>query len=138
MAAVKEYSVEEKLASLVKLQKIDSKLDKIKILKGELPMEVNDLEDEMQGLNSRKTRIEEEINGISEFIDQRKETIKEANLLIAKYEKQHDNVKNSREFEAINKEIELQQLEIQHAEKNIKDVNLELAEKAAELDHAKK
>ena len=56
MAAVKEYSVEEKLASLVKLQKIDSKLDKIKILKGELPMEVNDLEDEMQGLNSRKTR----------------------------------------------------------------------------------
>lgn len=138
MAIVKEYSVEEKLASLVKLQKIDSKLDKIKILKGELPMEVNDLEDEMQGLNSRKTRIEEEINGISEFIDQRKETIKEANLLIAKYEKQHDNVKNSREFEAINKEIELQQLEIQHAEKNIKDVNLELGEKVSELDNAKK
>lgn len=138
MAAVKEYSVEEKLASLVKLQKIDSKLDKIKILKGELPMEVNDLEDEMQGLNSRKTRIEEEINGISEFIDQRKETMKEANLLIAKYEKQHENVKNSREFEAINKEIELQQLEIQHAEKNIKDVNMELSEKAAELENAKK
>ncbi len=138
MAAVKEYSVEEKLTSLVKLQKIDSKLDKIKILKGELPMEVNDLEDEMQGLNSRKTRIEEEINGISEFIDQRKETIKEATTLIAKYEKQHENVKNSREFEAINKEIELQQLEIQHAEKNIKDVNMELSEKAAELENAKK
>ncbi|MBS1729796.1 MAG: hypothetical protein JSS67_03360 [Bacteroidetes bacterium] len=138
MAAVKEYSVEEKLASLVKLQKIDSKLDKIKILKGELPMEVNDLEDEMQGLNSRKTRIEEEINGISEFIEQRKETIKEATALIAKYEKQHENVKNSREFEAINKEIELQQLEILHAEKNIKDVNMELVEKVTELENAKK
>ncbi len=138
MAAVKEYSVEEKLSSLVKLQKIDSKLDGIKILKGELPMEVHDLEDEIHGLNSRKTRIEEEINGISEFIEQRKETIKEATELIAKYEKQHDNVKNSREFEAINKELELQQLEIQHAEKNIRDVSVELNEKAAELENAKK
>lgn len=138
MAAVKEYSVEEKLSSLVKLQKIDSKLDEIKILKGELPMEVHDLEDEMHGLNSRKTRIEEEINGISEFIEQRKEIIKEATDLIAKYEKQHDNVKNSREFEAINKEIELQQLEIQHAEKNIRDVNVELTEKAGELENTKK
>jgi len=72
MAAVKDYSVEEKLSALVRLQKIDSKLDEIKILKGELPMEVSDLEDELQGLNSRKNRIEEEINGISEFIEQKK------------------------------------------------------------------
>ncbi len=72
MPAVKEYSVEEKLASLIKLQKIDSKLDQIQILKGELPMEVSDLEDEIQGLTSRKNRIEEEINGINEFIEQKK------------------------------------------------------------------
>jgi len=72
MAAVKDFSVEEKLTALVRLQKIDSKLDEIKILKGELPMEVSDLEDELQGLNSRRTRIEEEINGISDFIEQKK------------------------------------------------------------------
>jgi predicted nucleic acid-binding Zn-ribbon protein len=63
---VKDFSVEEKLANLVKLQKIDSKLDEFQILKGELPMEVSDLEDEIQGLHSRRTRIEEEINGITE------------------------------------------------------------------------
>src|SRR6188474_2443970 len=106
MAAVKEYSVEEKLSALIRLQKIDSKLDEIKILKGELPMEVSDLEDEIQGLNARQTRIEEEINGINEFINQKKEAIKEAEALINKYEKQSTNVKNSREFEAITKEIE--------------------------------
>ena len=72
MATVKDYSVEEKLSSLVRLQKIESKLDEIKILKGELPMEVSDLEDEIQGLDSRKNRIEEEINGITEFIEQKK------------------------------------------------------------------
>ncbi len=69
---VKDYSVQEKLAGLVKLQKIDSKLGGIKILKGELPIEVSDLEDEIQGLNSRKNRIEEEINGITEFIRTKK------------------------------------------------------------------
>src|SRR5476649_610492 len=99
MAAVKEYSVEEKLMSLVKLQKIDSKLDEIEILKGELPMEVSDLEDEITGLHSRRTRIEEEINGITEFIEGKKNTMKESEALIKKYEKQSDNVKNSREFE---------------------------------------
>src|SRR5678810_494597 len=127
MAAVKEYSVEEKLASLVRLQKIDSKLDEIQILKGELPMEVSDLEDEIQGLHSRQTRIEEEINGISDFIEQKKNAIKEAEALIKKYEKQSDNVKNNREFEAINKEIEMQQLEVKLCEKHIKDANEEIA-----------
>ena len=117
MAAVKDYSVEEKLASLVRLQKIDSKLDEIKILKGELPMEVSDLEDEIQGLTSRKNRIEEEINGITEFIEQKKHAIKDADALVKKYEKQSEAVKNSREFEAINKEIEMQQLEGKLAEK---------------------
>jgi len=138
MATVKEFSVEEKLSSLVNLQKIDSKLDEIRILKGELPMEVSDLEDEIQGLHARQTRIEEEVNGVTEFINQRKEAIKEAEALVKKYEKQSDNVKNNREFEAINKEIEMQQLEVKLAEKHIKDANEEIGEKAVLLEKAKK
>lgn len=138
MASVKEFSVEEKLSSLVRLQKIDSKLDEIQILKGELPMEVKDLEDEIEGLHARQTRIEEEINGITEFIDQKKEGIKDAQALVKKYEKQSENVKNNREFEAINKEIEMQQLEEKLCEKHIKDATEEIAEKARQLDLAKK
>lgn len=138
MAQIKEFSVEEKLASLVSLQKIESKLDEYKILKGELPMEVSDLEDEITGLHSRQTRIEEEINGIQEFINQKKEIIKEAEALIKKYDKQSQNVKNSREFEAINKEMEMQQLEVKLAEKHIKDANEEIAEKVVVLERAKK
>ena len=138
MANVKEYSVEEKLSSLVNLQKVDSKLDEIGILKGELPMEVADLEDEIQGLHSRKLRIEEEINGITEFIAQKKEGIKEAEAMVKKYEKDSENVKNNREFEAINKEIEMQQLEVKLCEKHIKDANEEVAEKAVALEKANK
>lgn len=138
MANVKEFSVEEKLSALIHLQKIESKLDELRILKGELPMEVADLEDEIQGLHARQTRIEEEINGVTEFIDQRKEAIKEAQALVKKYEKQSDNVKNNREFEAINKEIEMQQLEVKLAEKHIKDATEEIAEKAITLEKAKK
>lgn len=138
MATVKDYSVEEKLSSLVNLQKVDSKLDEIKILKGELPMEVADLEDEIQGLHARQLRIEEEINGITEFIAQKQEAIKEAGALVKKYEKDSENVKNNREFEAINKEIEMQQLEVKLAEKHIKDANEEIAEKAVLLEKAKK
>lgn len=138
MAHVKEFSVEEKLTSLVTLQKIESKLDEIHILKGELPMEVADLEDEIQGLHARQTRIEEEINGVTDFIQQRKDAIKEAEALVKKYEKQSENVKNNREFEAINKEIEMQQLEVKLAEKHIKDATEEIAEKAVLLEKAKK
>ena len=138
MANVKEFSVEEKLTSLVTLQKIESKMDEIRILKGELPMEVADLEDEIQGLHARQTRIEEEINGVTDFIQQRKDTIKDAEALVKKYEKQSDDVKNNREFEAINKEMEMQQLEIKLAEKHIKDATEEIAEKAVLLEKAKK
>ena len=138
MAAVKDYSVEEKLVGLIKLQKVDTKLDQIKILRGELPMEVSDLEDEIQGLNARRTRIEEEINGITEFIESKKEAIKEGEATLAKYEKQSDNVKNSREFEALNKEIEMMQLENKLAEKHIRDANEELSEKARALEISKK
>lgn len=138
MAHVKEFSVEEKLTSLLTLQKIESKLDELKILKGELPMEVADLEDEITGLHARQTRIEEEINGVTEFIEQRKNAIKEAEALIKKYEKQSSNVKNNREFEAINKEVEMQQLEVKLAEKHIRDATEEIAEKAEQLEKAKK
>jgi predicted nucleic acid-binding Zn-ribbon protein len=136
MAAIKEFSVEEKLTALVRLQKIDSKLDEIQILKGELPIEVKDLEDEIEGLHARQTRIEEEINGIQEFIEQKKQGIKDAQALIAKYEKQSDNVKNSREFEALNKEIEMQQLEEKLCEKHIKDATEEISDKARQLELA--
>lgn len=138
MAAVKDYSVQEKLEGLIRLQKIDSKLDEFAVLKGELPMEVSDLEDEIQGLNSRRIRIEEEVNGITEYMAARREAIKEAEALAKKYEKQSNDVKNSREFEAITKEIENQQLEMKLAEKHIKDANEEMAEKVKALDAVKK
>jgi len=138
MPHVKEFSVEEKLSSLLTLQKIESKLDEIQILKGELPMEVSDLEDEIQGLHARETRIEEEVNGINDFVEQKKNAIKDAQALIKKYEKQSTNVKNNREFEAINKEIEMQTLEEKLAEKHIKDAQEEIGEKAKLLENAKK
>ncbi|HXS55442.1 MAG TPA: C4-type zinc ribbon domain-containing protein [Hanamia sp.] len=138
MAQVKEYSVEEKLSSLVKLQKVDSKLDGIQILKGELPIEVRDLEDEITGLNARQNRIEEEMNGIQQFIEEKKAAIKDAQDLIKKYEKQSDNVKNNREFEAISKEMEMQTLEVKLAEKHIKDATEDIAEKGKQLELAKK
>jgi predicted nucleic acid-binding Zn-ribbon protein len=138
MAQVKDYSVEEKLLSLVKLQKIDSKLDGLQVLKGELPMEVSDLEDEIAGLHARQTRIEEEINGMQQFIEEKKQAIKDSQDLIKKYEKQSDNVKNNREFEAINKEIEMQTLEVKLSEKHIKDATDDIAEKAKQLELAKK
>ena len=138
MASVKDFSVEEKLVNLHKLQTVDSSIDQIEILRGELPMEVKDLEDEVQGLVNRQNRIEEEINGITEFIESKKAAIKESEELIAKYEKQSENVKNNREFEAINKELEMQGLEIKLAEKYIRDANEELTEKIKVLDAAKK
>jgi predicted nucleic acid-binding Zn-ribbon protein len=138
MPTVKDFSVQEKLTSLIFLQKIDSKLDEIRILKGELPMEVADLEDEIQGLHNRRIRIEEEINGITDFIESKKKLIKDTEELLARYEKQSENVKNSREFEALNKEIEMQQLEKKLAEKHIKDATIEIADKAKKLEAANK
>lgn len=138
MATAKEYSVEEKLAALLNLQKVESKLDTIAILKGELPIEVRDLEDEVEGLRSRETRMEEEVNGINEFIEQKKQSIVQSQELIKKYEKQSDNVKNNREFEAINKELEMQTLEVKLAERHMKDANEEIGDKARALEVVKK
>ena len=129
MATVKDFSVEEKLTAVLTLQKIDSKIDEIKTLKGELPMEVKDLEDEIEGLQTRIQNIDAEINSINTFVDSKTNAKKEAQALIKKYEKQQDNVKNNREFEAINKEMELQELEVKLNDKHIKDAGFELKER---------
>ncbi len=125
MATVKDFSFEEKLTAVLSLQKIDSKIDEIKTMKGELPMEVKDLEDEIEGLQTRINNIDAEINSINTFIENKSNAKKEALALIKKYEKQQDNVKNNREFEAINKEIEMQELEVKLNEKHIKDATYE-------------
>lgn len=129
MANVKDFSVEEKLIAVLSLQKIDSKIDEIQTLKGELPMEVKDLEDEIAGLQTRINNIDTEINTINTFIETKTEAQKEAQGLIKKYEKQQDNVKNNREFEALNKEMEMQELEVRLNEKHIKDASLELRDR---------
>ncbi len=129
MATVKDFSFEEKLAAVLALQKIDSKIDEIQTMKGELPMEVKDLEDEIEGLKVRINNIDAEINNINSFIETKTEAKKEAQALIKKYEKQQDNVKNNREFEAINKEMEMQELEVKLNEKHIKDATYEQKER---------
>ncbi|MCD6010302.1 MAG: hypothetical protein K0Q79_164 [Flavipsychrobacter sp.] len=125
MATVKDFSVEEKLTAVLALQKIDSKIDEIKTMKGELPMEVKDLEDEIEGLQVRLQNIDSEIASINSFIETKTTAKKDSQALIKKYEKQQDNVKNNREFEAINKEIEMQELEVKLNEKHIKDATFE-------------
>jgi len=120
--AKKELSVSEKLRSLYNLQQIDSQIDEIRILKGELPMEVSDLEDEVAGLDTRVTKIDTAIKTMELDIKNYQNHIKESEALIAKYEKQLDKVKNNREFDAVNKEIELQKLDIQLAEKKMKEI----------------
>ncbi len=129
MANVKDFSVEEKLVAVLSLQKIDSKIDEIQTLKGELPMEVKDLEDEIAGLQTRINNIDTEINTINTFIETKTEAKKESEGLIKKYEKQQDNVKNNREFEAINKEMEMQELEVRLNEKHIKDATFDLRDR---------
>ncbi len=129
MANVKDFSVEEKLIAVLSLQKIDSKIDEIHTLKGELPMEVKDLEDEIAGLQTRINNIDSEIATINTFVDNKTEAKKEAQTLIKKYEKQQDNVKNNREFEAINKEMEMQELEVRLNDKHIKDATFDLRDR---------
>ena len=113
--------VAEKLKQIFQLQLIDSKIDKIQVLKGELPIEVSDLEDEITGLETRTSKLKAKIDEIDHEISSHNANIKESNLLIERYEKQLDDVKNNREFEALTKEIEMQNLEIQLSEKKIRD-----------------
>ena len=137
-AARVDTSIEEALRNLYKLQKIDSKIDEIQILKGELPMEVKDLEDELTGLKTRISKIEEDLQQVEGNISNRKNSIKESESLIKKYQKQQNNVKNNREYDALSKEIEMQKLEIQLNEKRIRDAEADMAQRSEQIDLAKK
>jgi uncharacterized protein len=133
-----EVSTEEKLRNLYRLQKIDSKIDDFRRLKGELPAEVNDLEDEITGLHTRIEKIEEEQSQFEDAITGRKNAMKESESLIKKYQKQQNNVKNNREYDALSKEIEMQRLEIQLNEKRIREATDDMKGKTDQVDAAKK
>ena len=121
MASTKEITVEDKLRALYDLQIIDKHIDRIRAMRGELPLEVEDLEDEIAGLQIRSDKFQEEIGGIEAEVKNKKILIKDAEEKIAKYEAQQKNVRNNREFDAISKEIEYQGLEIELANKRIKE-----------------
>lgn len=132
-----EKSIEEKLRDLYGLQQIDSQIDEIQILKGELPIEVSDLEDEMIGLETRVNRLESQLQDLRQDIVRHQNNINEAEALIIRYEQQMDNVKNNREFDALTKEIELQRLEIQLSQKKINQANKDTLAKDETLVAAK-
>ncbi|MCU0442770.1 MAG: C4-type zinc ribbon domain-containing protein [Bacteroidia bacterium] len=134
MAVATEISVEQKLKALYKLQVIDSKIDKLRAVRGELPMEVADLEDDIAGLNTRIENFKNDIKNAEEAISNNKTRILDAKALIKKYEKQLDNVKNNREFDALNKEIEIQGLEVQAAEKRIKNSQFDIENKKQQVE----
>ncbi len=125
-------NVAKQLKALQNLQSIDTKLDEIKRLRGDLPEELKDLEDEIAGLETRIQRMNDEASGFEDEISNRKNNIKECEKLIAKYKEQQMNVRNNREYDAITKEIELQELEIQVSEKKIKE-SYEVIEQKKEL-----
>ena len=125
--------MEKKLHLLYKLQQTDSKIDSIYLLRGELPLEVRDLEDEVAGLKTKQAAIQKDIKDIENFITAKKNEIEECRLAIKKYEQQRNNVRNNREFESISKEIEFQQLESQLAEKKANDGTKNLVTKKEEL-----
>ncbi len=126
---MKDKTIVEKLKDLYNLQQIDSQIDEIQVLKGELPMEVKDLEDEIAGLNTRIERLQEEIDDLEKLINAHEAKKAEALALLERYQKQLDNVANNREFEALTKEIDLQRLEIQLAEKRMEESVKKLAAK---------
>lgn len=131
---MENQTVAQKLEALVKLQSIDTKLDELKKLRGDLPDEVQDLEDEMVGYNTRLQRHQTELKDIEDNIKKSKEAAKEAEKLIKKYGEQQKNVRNNREFDAITKEVELQELEIQICEKKVKEGKDLTAAKKAEIE----
>lgn len=135
---VKEMSIEDRLIALYSLQKIDSQIDRIRIVHGELPLEVEDLEDEIAGLETRLNRHREDIAGIEHSVKEKKESIKQSEVLIKRYEEQQQNVRNNREFDSLSKEIEFQGLEIQLFEKKIREHTAELEIKKAAMGEAEK
>ncbi|MDO9186004.1 MAG: C4-type zinc ribbon domain-containing protein [Bacteroidia bacterium] len=128
-AKTDEISVEEKLRTLFELQQIDSKIDKIRTVRGELPLEVRDLEDFVAGLETRIGNFTEELKTLEDSIAEKKNVIKEAQALIKKYETQQGKVRNNREFDSLTKEMEFQNLEIQLAEKRIKEYKANIISK---------
>jgi predicted nucleic acid-binding Zn-ribbon protein len=136
-ATKKEASVAEKLEALFELQKIDSEIDRIRTIRGELPLEVQDLEDELEGLENRINKIQEEIKELETEILDRKNASKDAEVAIGKYKEQQNNVRNNREFESLAKEIEFQELEIKLHEKKSKEAKFKIESKKELLDEAK-
>jgi len=136
MATKKEVSIVDRLKSLYKLQLVDSEIDKIHILKGELPVEVSDLEDEVAGLETRMNKMTDAINEIKEQVSKHEANIADSNALIERYLEQLKQVKNNREFDALNKEIEYQKLEIQLSEKKIREAKEQIEVKEATLGEA--
>ena len=128
-----EISVEQKLTALYKLQTILSEMDKIKTLRGELPLEVRDLEDEITGLNTRIEKIKAEIEELKQNVATRKVDIESAKASIEKYKAQQDNVRNNREYDVLTKEIEFQSLEVELNEKRIKEANASIKAKEEEI-----
>ena len=135
---MQELTVEEKLQNLYELQRIDTEIDKIKTLRGELPLEVQDLEDEIAGLETRIENLKVELAELDKTSSTRKMDIKKAEEAIKKYSEQLDNVRNNREYDALSKEIEFQKLEIELQEKRIREAQKAKAEKEALMEESKK
>ncbi|MGF1557959.1 MAG: zinc ribbon domain-containing protein [Flavobacteriaceae bacterium] len=129
MAKKAEATVEEKLRALYDLQLIDSRVDEIRNVRGELPLEVEDLEDDVLGLKTRMDKLKTDVETINFEITAKKNLIDDSKSLIKKYTEQQKNVRNSREFNSISKELEFQDLEIQLAEKNIKEFKAQIEQK---------
>lgn len=131
MAATKEMTVEEKLRALYDLQLIDSRIDEIRNVRGELPLEVEDLEDEVAGMNTRLEKLNNDLSDIEDQIKAKKNAIDSHQVAIKKYNEQQKEVRNNREFNSLTKEIEFQELEIQLAEKQIKEMKASIEHKKA-------
>jgi predicted nucleic acid-binding Zn-ribbon protein len=137
MAKKKEVTVEQKLRALYDLQLIDSRVDEIRNVRGELPLEVEDLEDEVAGLNKRIEKLDNELALIEDQIKAKKILIDESKAGIKKYTEQQKNVRNNREFNALSKEVEFQELEIQLADKNIKEYKAQIEQKKEVIEQTK-
>ena len=136
-ATKKEVSVAEKLDALYELQKIDSEIDKIKTVRGELPLEVQDLEDELEGISLRIAKSQDEVKELETEVSDRKNAVKDSELAISKYKEQQEKVRNNREFESLAKEIEFQELEIKLHDKKSKEVKFKITSKKETLEEAK-
>ena len=134
--AKKDLSISDKLDSLFNLQKIDSEIDRIRIIRGELPLEVEDLENEIIGLETRTGKIQGEIDELQLDITNRKNSSKEADAAILKYKERQNNVRNNREYESLSKEIEFQDLEIKLNEKRTKEGLIKIESKNEVLTEA--